>query len=122
MRFISDEIDSAVKLQLDYEGRGGQFYDDQALTHFGRALHTVVDRASRQHAGYQPWYGAANGLPESLKHAGTEMWSATSGTSKDAEARNEAYVQAQRLYQEYQSRLAAERKKKKENEEKEKKQ
>src|SRR5437879_1177540 len=36
--------------------RGGKGDSDDALTHFGHALHTVTDRTSPEHTGYQPWY------------------------------------------------------------------
>ena len=105
--YINSELSAAVALQLDYESHGGTGNSDDALTRFGHALHTVTDRTSPEHAGYQPWYCLV--CPSAYAHRRAEEKSARSSNAADEEARYLAHVEAARLWREYQLRLEAER-------------
>ena len=117
--YIGSELNAAVTAQLAYEANGGTGYSDDALTHFGHALHTVTDSTSPEHAGYQPWY--CYYCISAVEHWHTEENSARSSNGRDMEARYEAGVQARRVWQRYQAQLQAERKKREEERKKKRK-
>lgn len=115
--YINEEVIAAVNVQLRYESGGGKGDSDTVLTHFGHALHTVTDRTSLQHAGYQPWSCLL--CFSAYQHQRAEERSARSPHIADALARHQAYVEAARLWQQYQARLETERKRRKEKEQEE---
>jgi len=55
--FIADNEAKAQQLQADWMASGHEGISPAALTAFGNALHTVMDRTSPSHRGNQPWYG-----------------------------------------------------------------
>jgi RHS repeat-associated protein len=110
--YIDNELQAAVADQITYESNGGRGYSDDALAHFGHALHTATDRTSPEHAGYQPWYCLV--CPSAYKHRRDEERSARSADNADEEARYEAQMAAAQLWQQYQGELATEREKQRE--------
>jgi hypothetical protein len=107
--YITSELNAAVGKQLAYEAGGGKGNSDDALTNFGHALHTVTDRTSPEHSGYQPWFCLV--CLSAYQHSRKEERSARSSNRADEEARYLAHVEAARLWQRYQAQLEAERKK-----------
>ena len=107
--YIDTEVNAAVDSQIKYEQAGGKGNSDDALTHFGHALHTVTDRESPEHAGYQPWYCLI--CASALQHSRLEEASSKSKDVADERARYEAHIAAIRLWQLYQARLREARKK-----------
>ena len=105
--YVETEMSQAVNDQITYEASGHTGYSDDALTHFGHALHTVTDATSPEHAGFQPWYCLY--CASALSHHDKEETSAKSSVASDEEARYEAHVAAARLWSQYQTRLAAKR-------------
>jgi RHS repeat-associated protein len=112
--YINTEIDAAVNAQMEFESKGNKGDSDDALNHFGHALHTVTDRTSPEHRGYQPWYCLY--CYSAWKHHDAEEDSAKSANQRDEEARYQAHVETARLWNTYQSKLKEERKKKKKKE------
>jgi RHS repeat-associated protein len=55
--FIAQNEHDAEQIQADWIASGHTGIAPAALTAFGNALHTITDRLSPAHAGYQPWYG-----------------------------------------------------------------
>jgi hypothetical protein len=109
--YITTEVHSAVDTQIAYEEGGGKGYSDAALTSFGHALHTVTDRTSPEHAGYQPWYCLV--CWPALQHRNQEEKSASSSNLQDEEARYQAHVEAARLWYRFLDQLEKARKKNK---------
>ena len=56
-QFIQGQLAEARTLQAQWTKEGHSGLCPAALTKFGNALHTVQDRTSPSHRGYQPWYG-----------------------------------------------------------------
>jgi RHS repeat-associated protein len=106
--YISSEVKAAVDEQIRFESGGGKGNSDAALTRFGHALHTVTDRTSPEHAGYQPWYCLV--CASAYDHKNKEERSSKSSDSADMEARYEAHVEAAALWRKYQDDLIKERK------------
>jgi RHS repeat-associated protein len=77
-RFIDDQMAKARAAQAAWIASGHKGLSPQALTAFGNALHTVTDRTSPAHAGYQKWRGtwAYFGLP-ALVHGIRESFATT---------------------------------------------
>jgi RHS repeat-associated protein len=113
--YINSELDAAVSAQIAFENKGQSGLSDDALDHFGHALHTATDATSPEHAGYQPWCWEC---PLQVhNHITAENRSAVSDNASDAEARHQARVAAAFLWERYQAQLA----KRREEEEKKKK-
>jgi RHS repeat-associated protein len=58
-RFIMDNEAQASSLQGSWTESGNAGMNPEALTKFGNALHTVMDRTSPAHEGTQPWHGSS---------------------------------------------------------------
>jgi RHS repeat-associated protein len=118
-RWITSELNHAEEAQLNYEATGGKGMSDEALTHFGHAVHTVEDRTSPEHAGYQPWNGMDTlaGGKMAIAHKRAEDRSSVSSDARDAEARYEAHVAAAMLWHRYQEELRRKREEQKKKKE-----
>jgi len=124
--YVDSELGAAVNAQLQFEQAGGQGLSDDALTHFGHALHTVTDATSPEHTGFQPGYCLY--CPSAYEHHRREEGDASSGLDTDVHARYMAHLAAANLWQRYQRELEdakkrrerAERKKQKRKRKKEK--
>ncbi|MGH2506842.1 MAG: RHS repeat domain-containing protein [Ktedonobacteraceae bacterium] len=66
--FIAQNQHDAAKIQADWIASGHSGIAPAALTDFGNALHTIEDRLSPAHAGYQPWYGQSKWNPSAWWH------------------------------------------------------
>jgi RHS repeat-associated protein len=55
--YIDNNEESAEQIQADWVASGHTGIAPAALTAFGNALHTVTDKTSPAHEGYQRWYG-----------------------------------------------------------------
>jgi hypothetical protein len=116
--YVNTELDAAVQAQLTSESNGAQGLNDDALTHFGHALHTVTDATSPEHAGFQPWFCLV--CRSAYKHHNDEENSANSSLDTDEHARYLAHRAAADLWQRYQEELRNAREKKQREEEKKK--
>jgi RHS repeat-associated protein len=117
--YVTAELEAAVQAQLKFEANGGEGRSDDALTHFGHALHTVTDATSPEHAGFQPWYCLM--CYSAYRHHAAEEESATSSLSTDIHARFLAHLAADNLKQRYEQELADAKKKNAQKEAKKKK-
>jgi RHS repeat-associated protein len=117
--YVTAELDAAVQAQLNFEANGGEGRSDDALTHFGHALHTVTDATSPEHAGFQPWYCLM--CYSAYRHHAAEEESATSSLNTDIHARFLAHLAADNLRQRYEQELADAKKKNAQKEAKKKK-
>jgi RHS repeat-associated protein len=106
--YISTELGAGVTEQMAYEARGGRGFNDDALTHFGHAVHTVEDRTSPEHVGYQPW--SCFYCWSAWKHHRMEERSARSSEPADAEARHNAHIAAAQLWNRFMRALQEARK------------
>jgi RHS repeat-associated protein len=66
--FISRSERLAQRIQAKWIASGHTGIAPAALTAFGNALHTITDRLSPAHAGYQPWYGQSKLSPSAWWH------------------------------------------------------
>jgi RHS repeat-associated protein len=66
--FIAQNEHEAQQIQADWVASGHAGIAPAALTAFGNALHTITDRLSPAHAGYQPWYGQGWWNPSAWLH------------------------------------------------------
>ena len=77
-RFIDENLAAAVVAQRDWIASGHTGLCPKALTAFGNAAHTVMDRTSPAHRGYQRWSGVGFlGIP-GLVHFLRESWATRS--------------------------------------------
>jgi hypothetical protein len=111
--YMNSELQAAVQAQMSYENSNGgavidEKFSDDALTHFGHALHTVQDSTSPEHRGFQPWGCIA--CPSGISHVLKERRSALSSNTADALARHNAYVASYRLWEAYMKMLEDARK------------
>jgi hypothetical protein len=107
LNYVNSELDAAVSAQVSFENSGRSGLSDDALDHFGHALHTKTDATSPEHAGYQPWCWEC---PVQVhRHISAEDRSASSNLASDAEARYQAHVAAVNLWWRYQAQLAERR-------------
>ncbi|MHB8753518.1 MAG: hypothetical protein ACYC92_00960 [Candidatus Acidiferrales bacterium] len=81
--FIARQEPDAQKIQADWLKSGHTGIAPAALTHFGNALHTILDRKSPAHKGNQPWYGQSKWDPSAWLHFLHESY-ITSTELKDA--------------------------------------
>jgi RHS repeat-associated protein len=58
--FIKQNEDRAKEIQAKWIASGNTGIAPAALTAFGNALHTIMDRTSPAHKGNQPWYGTGS--------------------------------------------------------------
>jgi RHS repeat-associated protein len=72
-QFISMNEGTARRIQAEWIASGHTGFAPGALTAFGNALHTITDRPSPPHAGYQPWYGQPWWYPSGLWHGVREF-------------------------------------------------
>lgn len=107
---VFGQIGQAVSAQLAYEAKGGTGYSDDALTHFGYAVHAVEDGTSPEHIGEQPWYGYSDAATD-YQHAQREKRDALGQTPRDAEALYQARVQAAAYWQYFNQQLEQQRQK-----------
>ena len=66
--FIAQNEHDAQQIQADWVSSGHTGIAPAALTAFGNALHTVEDKLSPAHIGYQPWYGRSAWNPSAWAH------------------------------------------------------
>jgi RHS repeat-associated protein len=66
--FIAENEHEAKNIQAQWIASGHTGISPLALAAFGNALHTVTDRTSPAHEGYQPWFGTKWWQKKSLKH------------------------------------------------------
>ena len=66
--FIAQNEHDAARIQADWIASGHSGIAPAALTAFGNALHTIEDRLSPAHAGFQPWYGQSWWNPSAWRH------------------------------------------------------
>lgn len=71
--FIAKNERNAQKIQAAWIASGHTGIAPAALTAFGNALHTITDRLSPAHAGYQPWYGQSKFNPSAWWHYSREF-------------------------------------------------
>jgi hypothetical protein len=60
--FIAFNESAAIEVQANWILSGHRGYSPLALTYFGNALHTRMDRFSPSHRNYKPWYGIIGSL------------------------------------------------------------
>jgi hypothetical protein len=66
--FIAKNEHLAQQIQAEWIATGHTGFAPAALTAFGNALHTITDRLSPAHAGYQPWHGQSEWSPSAWRH------------------------------------------------------
>jgi RHS repeat-associated protein len=66
--FIAKNEHDARKIEADWLASGRTGIAPAALRAFGNALHTITDRLSPAHTGYQPWYGQSKWNPSAWLH------------------------------------------------------
>ena len=66
--FIAQNEHDAQQIQADWIKSGHTGIAPGALTAFGNALHTIEDKLSPAHIGYQPWYGQSGWNPSAWAH------------------------------------------------------
>ena len=76
--FIARNEHDAQRIQAEWIASGHTGFAPAALTAFGNALHTITDRMSPAHAGFQPWRGQSGWNPSAWWHFARESF-ATSG-------------------------------------------
>lgn len=101
--YIDTEVGAAVDAQLAYQNSGHTGYSDDALKHLGHAMHTAQDWTSPQHRGFQPWFCLV--CRSGILHTLQEDNAAVSQDSEDAEARHEAYVATERIWNQFTDQL-----------------
>jgi hypothetical protein len=53
--FVSNHLDRATKIQVNFWAQGKSGFSNDALKEFGLALHAILDSTSPLHAGFQVW-------------------------------------------------------------------
>lgn len=91
--FIAEKEQEARKIQADWIASGHTGIAPAALTAFGNALHTVTDRESPAHAGYQPWYGEPWWSSDALLHFALEANPRNPGVGRAVRAAQGAFQQ-----------------------------
>ena len=66
--FIAKNEQDAQQIQVDWIKSGHSGIAPGALQAFGNALHTITDKLSPAHIGYQPWYGQSKWNPSAWIH------------------------------------------------------
>jgi len=72
--FIAANEHKASRLQAEWKAAGHEGMCPEALKAFGNALHTIEDRNSPAHAGFQPWFGtdSVHGFFNAMIHVSRE--------------------------------------------------
>ena len=123
-RFISDQVELAVKAQLAGESghpgvvfnhvNGVQYaseYAYDAMFQLGQAIHAATDTFTPTHTGYQLWTGN-----ETAGQVARHIWNESKPFSNE-EAQYQARIEAVRIYQMYRKRLEEGRKKRQQQQE-----
>ncbi|MGH9571476.1 MAG: RHS repeat-associated core domain-containing protein, partial [Candidatus Angelobacter sp.] len=115
--YVTNELSAAVTDQINYEKSGGKGFNEDALTHFGHALHTVQDGTSPEHQSNKPWFGifTFNALNHFVNE-GVHAFYALNLPGSDMEADEAAYnanIQTVFFWNRFQNALASARKKEK---------
>jgi RHS repeat-associated protein len=91
--FIARSEHLAQQIQADWIASGHSGIAPAALMAFGNALHTITDRLSPAHAGYQPWYGRSQWNPTAWWHFARESYITPSGMNRAVLAARQAFQQ-----------------------------
>lgn len=90
--FIAKNEQAAQQIEADWLKSGHTGIAPSALQAFGNALHTITDRLSPAHVGYQPWYGKSAWHPSTWFHFGQESQILPYEMDLEIEAAREAFA------------------------------